>query len=310
MEKRAVLQQCDVGHRVVVRRRLAGRTMTDLLGVLVAIDDDRVVIRGEDGVEHSIAAADVTAGKRVPPRPARYSEIDALERIADRCWPAPVNERLGDWYLRAAQGWTSRANSALPLGNAGLPLPEAVEATRSWYAGHGLTPRITVPLPLRRDVAAALADWYAQPLVLVQTCSTDMGTPTSKVELRERPTDGFLDLVAARKHSLPEAALDVLLGTPEVRFAHRYAADGSLVGIARGAVVDGWLHLSVVEVVESARRTGVGADVSRALAGWARSLGATRAVLQVEQRNTGAVALYRGLGFTTHHTYITYAYRP
>ena len=306
---RAVLQECDVGHRVVVRRRVGERAMTDLLGVLVALDADRVVVRAEDGEVHSLAAADVVAGKRVPPRPARYSEIDALERTADRCWPAPVHERLGDWYLRAAQGWTNRANSALPLGNAGLPMAEALRATQAWYAGHGLTPRITVPLPLRKDVAEALAadGWYAQPRVLVQTARLDaIGPAQSDVVLLERPSEEFLSLVAARKQSLPPAAMQVLMGTPEVRFAHRYSG-AELVGIARGAVADGILHLSVVEVVESARRGGIAGDVSRTLAAWGRSAGAIRAVLQVEERNTGAVALYGGLGFTTHHTYITFA---
>jgi ribosomal protein S18 acetylase RimI-like enzyme len=327
METRAVLQECDVGHRVVVRRRVGERAMTDLLGVLVALDADRVVVRAEDGEVHSLAAADVVAGKRVPPRPARYSEIDALERTADRCWPAPVHERLGDWYLRAAQGWTNRANSALPLGNAGLPMAEALEATQVWYAGQGLTPRITVPLPLRRDVAEALATagWSAQPRVLVQTAPLDAirapdatGSAGSDVALLERPSDGFLSLVAARKQSLPQAAMQILLGTPEVRFAHRYSgadgrsarsrAEAELVGIARGAVADGVLHLSVVEVVESARRAGIASDLSRALAAWGRSAGAVRAMLQVEERNTGAVALYGGLGFTTHHSYITFAF--
>ena len=61
-------------------------------------------------------------------------------------------------------------------------------------------------------------------------------------------------------------------------------------------------------MVESARRGGVARDLSRALAAWGRSVGATRGLLQVEERNAGAVALYRGLGFTTHHTYITFAY--
>jgi N-acetylglutamate synthase len=311
MERCGVLRECDVGHRVVVRRRVGARAMTDLLGVLVAIDDDRVVVRGEDGTEHSMAAADVVAGKRVPPRPPRYSEIDALERVADRCWPAPEHERLGDWYLRAAQGWTNRANSALPLGDAGLPMSEALAAVQAWYAERGLTPRITVPLPLRRDVADALtaAGWHAQPLVLIQTAPLEPSPEAPDVDLRERPTEEFLGLVSARKESPPPAALDVLMGTPSVRFAHRYDPAGALAGIARGAVVDGWLHLSLVEVAESARRSGVAQQMTWALFGWGRSVGATRAVLQVEERNAPAVALYGGLGFTTHHTYITYACR-
>ena len=205
MEMRAVLQECDVGHRVVVRRRVGGRAMTDLLGVLVALDADRVVVRAEDGAVHTVPAADVVAGKRVPPRPARYSEIDALERTADRCWPAPVHERLGDWYLRAAQGWTNRANSALPLGDAGRPMAEALEATQAWYARQGLTPRITVPLPLRRDVADALAaaGWYAQPRVLVQTAPLDPMEPASAERGAARTPDRRVPRAGGRPQAEP-----------------------------------------------------------------------------------------------------------
>jgi predicted GNAT family acetyltransferase len=44
----------------------------------------------------------------------------------------------------------------------------------------------------------------------------------------------------------------------------------------------------------------------QALAQWATTIGARRAFLQVEERNEAAVALYARLGFTTHHTYVTY----
>src|SRR5690606_11001644 len=140
-------------------------------GELAAIDDDALVVRTEAGEERRIARTDVVAGKPVGPRPARYSEILDLERIADQAWPAPEVHPLGAWRLRAAAGFTSRANSALPLGDPGGCLAEAVQACVTFYSDRGLTPRITVPLPVRRDVARYLeaAGWFAQPTVLVQT---------------------------------------------------------------------------------------------------------------------------------------------
>src|SRR5262245_21494843 len=188
-----VLQACDVGHRVVVRRRLDDGRATDVLGELISFDDDALVVRTERGEEQRIRRADVEAGKRIGPRPTRYSEIAALERVADRAWPATVHERLGEWALRAADGWTNRANSALPLGNPGRPLPEAIEACHAWYGERGLLPKITVPLPLRRDVARELYGWTAQPLVLVQAAALDQaGAPAVPVRLEPQPTADFL----------------------------------------------------------------------------------------------------------------------
>src|SRR5262245_25105078 len=101
-----VLQACDVGHRAVVRRRLSGwPRFTEVLGVLLETGDERLVVRAEDGTVHAMTLDEVAAGKRVPPRPAKYSEIIALERVADRAWPAPTVEELGQWRLRAADGW-------------------------------------------------------------------------------------------------------------------------------------------------------------------------------------------------------------
>ena len=60
----------DVGARVVVRRRLPDGQYGDVLGELVTWSDE-VVVRDRHGAEHSCARADVVAGKRIPPPPAR-----------------------------------------------------------------------------------------------------------------------------------------------------------------------------------------------------------------------------------------------
>ncbi|MEH0845336.1 GNAT family N-acetyltransferase, partial [Micromonospora sp. CPCC 205711] len=133
---------------------------------------------------------------------------------------------------------------------------------------------------------------------------TPAGAPP--VGLAAAPSEDWLAVAAGRKGGLPEAARHVLTAVDRVRFAHVYV-DGTLVAIGRGTVTgEGrWLGLSLIEVVPQARRRGLAGRVIRALVGWAVAEGASHAFLQVEQRNTAAVALYRGLGFTTHHTYLT-----
>ena len=65
------LGPADVGSRVVVRRRLADGALGDLLGELRRWDADSVVVRDRHGADHGVRPADVVAGKRVPPAPAR-----------------------------------------------------------------------------------------------------------------------------------------------------------------------------------------------------------------------------------------------
>ena len=75
----------------------------------------------------------------------RNPRIEDLERTAALHWQAPETEALGEWRLRAADGFTGRANSALPVGDPGLPLPEAVAAVEAWYRRRGLPPMIVLP---------------------------------------------------------------------------------------------------------------------------------------------------------------------
>lgn len=337
----------DVGRRVVVRRQAGtgphGRAVyTDILGELLAIDGQWLVVRSDDATEHRVARTDVVAAKRVPPRPARYSEIATLEQVASQAWPAPVQHRLGEWLLRAASGFSNRANSALPLGDAGMPLDAAIDACERWYRTQQLTPRINVPLPLRRDVATALSrrGWLARPPVAVQTAPltallAESAVPAGSmvagagsglhVELSEHPSPDLVRRVAAAKNGPLAAVYDVLTarhvtpppvadgaeadGAETAEVAVQFAEireGGRLLALGRGAVVRRWLHLSLVETAERARRQGHARRVTRALAEWATTRGAVRTLLQVEHHNQAAIGLYASMGFTTHHRYVTY----
>lgn len=68
-----------VGERVVVRRRLpAGEPQpySDVLGDLVAVDDDGVTVRTRRAGDVRVPGEEIVIGKVVPPAPARRPRRD------------------------------------------------------------------------------------------------------------------------------------------------------------------------------------------------------------------------------------------
>ena len=80
--------------------------------------------------------------------PVMEISIPDLEHAAAGGWRAPEEARLGRWLLRAAGGFTGRANSALAIGDPGLPTAAAIDQVRRWYRARGLPPMVAVPFPL------------------------------------------------------------------------------------------------------------------------------------------------------------------
>jgi N-acetylglutamate synthase len=308
-----VLGADDVGHRVVVRRfagtRYGRPVYTDLLGELVAASETEITVRTRNGAVR-VPVAEIARAKRVPDR-RRRSATEALELAAAAGWPAAERASLGDWWLRATDGWTSRGNSALPIGDPGRPLDVAIAEVERWYRDRGLPPKITVPLPLRAGLDAELdgRGWIAYPTTLVMTAPlATVVADHADVRLDDAPPPSWLAVVADRKKGLPPSAMAVLTSVRAVRFAGVYTSSAAVLAIARGTVADDegrWLGISLVETAESERRRGLARQVTGALADWGRRLGARDAYLQVEEHNLPAIALYRGLGFAVHHSYVT-----
>ncbi|MGY1742465.1 MULTISPECIES: GNAT family N-acetyltransferase [unclassified Blastococcus] len=236
-------------------------------------------------------------------------DVTGLELLAARGWRGWECDRLGDWLLRAAGGFTGRANSALVVGDPGRPLPEAVEAVTRWYAGHGLRPTVQLPGIQARAAGAAFAAacWERDEDVLVLTTPLPAPriAPEVPVILSPAPDEAWLAGYRHRGRPLPPAARRVLTDAEDVVFAAvRLAPEPApLAAVARGVVTDGWLGVSALTVDEAHRRQGLATAVMAALYRWAAGRRARWAYLQVAASNEPARTLYRRDGFIEHHRY-------
>ncbi|QNS04296.1 GNAT family N-acetyltransferase [Streptomyces xanthii] len=319
------LNPSDVGKRVSVRRVTedgpAGRKFTDTVGVLTSWDDGVLHITRRGGESVRIEESTLVAGKVVPAEPARRrgpaATYPELARAAARAWQPLESERLGDWELRAAEGFTRRANSVLPLGDPGLPLDEALAFVRAWYAARDLPAyaQTATGAPGAQELLCAELEargWVREVSAELRIASlAPIGDAVDAVDLGERVRiartcdEAWLNRYQRFGKASP-AVLKVLHSGPSVWFATVPGEGGAPAAIGR-CVVDGrWAGFAAVEVAPERRREGLGTLVMAALARQALDEGASAAWLQVEADNAGARALYDGLGFATQHAYHHY----
>ncbi|WP_432573739.1 GNAT family N-acetyltransferase [Kineococcus sp. SYSU DK005] len=322
-----------VGARVVVRHRLADGSASDALGELTAADGELLVVATRRGPVR-VRRADVLAGKAVPPPPRRRGApheavgVEELELVAAEHWRPDEREDLGGWRLRAAGGFTGRANSALAVASPGVPLPQALAAVEAFYARRGLPARVAVPhaagadpqgVPVARELARRGWAVLTPTLVLTAAVRALAGAgavplpPGCSVLRAAEPDEGWLEgwLEGWRDPggaALPAAARRVLLSADAQVFV-RVLDGGATVAVARGSASPGWVGVSAVRVAPSHRRRGLARRLLAEVADWGRARGATSAHLQVAEASGGARALYEGAGFGVHHAY-HYRVRP
>ncbi|MEU4208790.1 GNAT family N-acetyltransferase [Streptomyces sp. NPDC026206] len=316
----------DVGKRVSLRRLndsgSSPERFTDTVGVLTSWTGGVLRITRRNGETVDVTETSLVAGKVVPAAPARrrgpVASRRELQEVAARGWPARETERLGGWTLRAAGGFTARANSALPLGDCGMPLPAALDRVTAWYAERGLPAlvQVTTEDPAadeRLDAELAERGWTAERHALMRTAAlapvADREVDAARVVLSREPDEAWL-AAYGRTGAGRDDAVAVLAAGPSVWFAAVAEEDGPgeepegrPAAIAR-CVIDGrWAGFAALDVSPDRRRQGLGTLVMARLAQEALREGASAAYLQVETGNGAAAALYDELGFTTHHAY-------
>ncbi|MFF8247297.1 GNAT family N-acetyltransferase [Streptomyces griseus] len=320
----------DVGKRVSVRRRTesggTGAQFTDVVGVLTSWNNDVLSITRKSGESVHIVESSLVAGKVVPAAPARRrgpaASFGELAVVTARAWQPVESEALGDWRLRAAGGFTRRANSALPLGDPGLPVGEALDRVREWYEERGLPAYVQTATGAEGAQELLCAElerngWRREVSAEVRIAALapvgDLRAEVAAVRLTREPDAAWL--ARYQRFSTPGPHVLRVLGSgPSVWFATVPGEAGAPdagpaappAAIGR-CVVDGrWAGFMAVEVAPEHRRRGLATAVMAALARRALDEGASAAWLQVEEDNAGARALYDGMGFAAHHRYHHY----
>jgi N-acetylglutamate synthase len=234
--------------------------------------------------------------------------------VAALGWRASDEERLGDWLLRAADGFTGRANSALAVGDPGTSLDAAIGEVVRWYGTRGLPAMVAVPFPgsgpYWEEVDRYLAGrgWRIRPreatvMTAAPAAVPHRGPPAGvRTDLAPDPDDGWLSCYHFHGQELPPAARTLLKSAPWQTFASARAG-GRTVAVGRVAAGAGWAGLTAVEVDPAYRRQGLASAITTALATAAADHGAAGLYLQVLTENSAARRLYQRAGFTEHHRY-------
>ncbi|WP_206795644.1 N-acetyltransferase [Amycolatopsis sp. MtRt-6] len=231
---------------------------------------------------------------------------ETLEITCSKAWQPLVEDPLGEWRLRWADGFTGRANSALAVGDAGRPLPRALRAVCDFAHDRGITPMVQVVRDSPNEHAIRESGWLpaaghgAGHEVVVLTAPLRPAPAVPGVTVGDEPAPGWWELALRPGEDSPAARQ--VLGGGKIGYGVA-TVGGGLAGVVRGALVDDWLHIGRLEVAPAFRRRGLASALTNAVQTWGLEHGADHAVLQVAEGNSGALALYAGLGYAPHHRY-------
>lgn len=311
-----------LGRRVVLRSRLApsdstpgGPTLTDTLGEVISVTDDEVVVDTRKGPV-TVARTSIVLAKRVPPPPSRRAprrpvSRDELERLMVSGMPPLQFAWVGDWLLRAADGYTGRANSALPLGDPGMPLDAAVEQVVAWYAERDQPALIqlaheTGAAPRATALGALLEQrgwrFFQSTLVMTLPAPMTLSSDDVRVDVTTGPTDDWWATASPRALDHRATLAELLTHVPHGVYLTAYLDDRP-VGHARLAFDQGWSGIFDIHTDPAVRRRGIGAALMAAATRAAGDERISLQYLQVSADNDAAVGLYRSLGWQVHHEY-------
>jgi ribosomal protein S18 acetylase RimI-like enzyme len=232
-------------------------------------------------------------------------DAEALERIADRSWPAEGRGRLGDWIVNRAAGFSGRLNACWPLGEPGLPLAAAVDVIEAGYGRFGLPPLFKPVDGLAPALEAELVRRGYQARTETLMMVGPLLGEGARADVTTDPDSRFETVFNGAQGNPADAAerMGAFRRIPTPRGFAVVEIDGEPVAIGGTAIEGDWAGVFGMRTLAAHRRKGLAREILAALFATARAAGAGRGYLQVEADNAPAVALYQGFGFREAYRY-------
>jgi ribosomal protein S18 acetylase RimI-like enzyme len=240
------------------------------------------------------------------------ASIRGLEELAMNALPALESELFDGWILRAAGGYTGRANSAAPLYPGELEAAEKVGHTETWFRSRGLTPMIRLTAAAQpTNLESVLADRgyrLRDEGVSVQICSLEGEVPSvDGIEITEGrvPESWLMAMAGFQPKVAPQLGVvrSLFSRLPAASAYALISSEGTPAAIGRAVFQHGHVGLFDIFTRRDLRRRGLAGGITRTLLAWGVRNGATGAYLQVVPSNTAACHLYAGLGFNESYRY-------
>ena len=238
--------------------------------------------------------------------------VERLERATLQAWPAARRETRFGWEFCATSRCSGRVNAVWPLAwTDEVTIAQAIDEAIAWCSAHGITAcfKLADGAVAPPELAAVLDARGFSPrtetLVMTLALAGQARGAKGRAELLDTPDETIWTPMRESAPSLEDfaerQAIVARIGAPRV-FAHA-SIEGRPAAIGMGVFSDDLLGLFLMRTAPDARRRGLARDIVGALLDWGVERGASRAYLQVERSNAGAVALYESAGFETAYRY-------
>lgn len=223
----------------------------------------------------------------------------AIDAAFEASWPAAEYAQTGPFRIGRGLGGGKRVSSARLIAPdwTGADLDQAMRIHRNWDQPAIFRVADTQPLLARALLGRGFRE--CDPTLLMSapiTALTDLPVPPVTSFALWPPLAIQRELWTEQDIGPERQAVMARVAAPKAALLGRIrdrAAAVAFVAAANGIAV-----LHALEVLPAMRRHGLAGWTLREAAFWGQAQGAATMLLAVTAENAGAIALYRGLGFT------------